>query len=168
MELARELRHYSALGVILISAKGRDIDRMKGLEAGADDYVPKPLNPAEVLLRAQAVLRRLFPEKPHNDDNTLVLGDITIDLQTRKIIFTNDDEDTLSDNEFQMLLTLASRRNQAMNRSDILATLKSREWNPTDRAVDILVGRLRKKLRDDANNPKMIITLRGKGYMLKA
>ena len=162
--LAETRRSRPTLPVILLTARGEEADRVKGLKLGADDYVVKPFSVVEVLARVEAVLRR-SPERPSSVQK-LALADGHVDLERSEICFTDGDRADLSERELELLRYLASNARRTVSRDEILA----RVWrlNPngiSTRTIDMHVARLREKLRDDPQSPALIRTIRGKGYL---
>jgi len=154
------------LPVIVLTARGDEQDRVKGLRMGADDYVVKPFSVKELLARVEAVLRR-SPERP-SDVGRLAIPHGTVDFDRREVRFDDGGRTGLSDRELELLRYLIQNAGRALSRDEIL----SRVWriNPQTivetRTIDMHVGRLREKLRDDPAAPRVIVTVRGKGYML--
>jgi two-component system, OmpR family, alkaline phosphatase synthesis response regulator PhoP len=155
------------LPVIILTAKGEEHDRVRGLRSGADDYVVKPFSAQELIARVEAVLRR-SAERPR-PVSKLVIDGRTIDLERREVRHAEGPPGTLSEKEVEVLAYLASNRGRAVSREELL----SRVWGidprgMQTRTVDMAVARLREVLRDDASEPAVIVTVRGKGYMLAA
>jgi DNA-binding response OmpR family regulator len=166
MQVLAELRKTRpSLPVIFLTARGQEEDRVRGLKAGADDYVVKPFSVTELLARVEAVLRR-SPERPSGIPRTSIAGR-TIDLERREILHEGGQREPLSEREAEVLSYLVSNRGRAIAREELL----SRVWGVdprgvNTRTVDMTVARLRVQLRDDPDDPKVIQTVRGKGYML--
>lgn len=163
--LAEIRRAAPALPVIMLTAKGEESDRVKGLKGGADDYIVKPFGLPELLARVEAVLRRT-PERPSGVSRAIVSGR-TLDLERREIVLDTGEREVLSEREAQVLSYLLANRGRAISRDELL----SRVWGldprgVRTRTVDMAVARLRELLRDDPNEPKVIVTVRAKGYML--
>jgi DNA-binding response OmpR family regulator len=155
------------LPVIILTARGEEMDRVQGLRLGADDYVVKPFSVRELLARVEAVLRR-SPERPADVDQ-IVLPNGIADLARREIRFDNGSRVELSEREVELLRYLASHAQRAISREEIL--LRVWRLNPRrleTRTIDMHIAHLREKLRDDSENPKVILTVRGKGYMFAA
>ncbi len=155
------------LPIIMVTARGAESDRVRGLKTGADDYVVKPFSAHELLARVEAVLRR-SPERPR-DVHKLRVDDIIMDLDRREVSWPDDRTKSLSDREVDILQYLAGNRDRAVDRK----TLLQHVWrlNPkglNTRTVDMHIARLREKLEDDPNQTRIIETVRGKGYMLAA
>ena len=143
----------------MLSARGDVYDRILGLELGADDYLPKPFEPRELLARMESVLRR------QQLQNTEVLNfrALSIHPQTEQAFLDNEALE-LTRNEFRCLLYLAKSRQRILTRELLLAELRGLDWELDNRSVDILISRLRRKLRDDPGHPQYIATIRGSGY----
>ncbi len=170
LTLTRELRINNEVGIILVTGSQDEVDRLIGLECGADDYVTKPFNPREILARAKNLIRRVRlcqqVKSADNDDHILKAFDRwKLNPVRRQLI---DEEQTtvqLTEGEFQLLKCLMDHVGQIMTRDQILDQIRNREWVPTDRTVDVLIGRLRRKLGDDSTNPRLILTVHGAGYL---
>jgi DNA-binding response OmpR family regulator len=153
------------LPVILLTAKGEEQDRVRGLKEGADDYVVKPFSASELLARVEAVLRR-SAERPRPVSRLEVSGR-SIDLERREVRRADNTTDLLSDKECQVLQYLAHHRGRAIARDELLRNVWGLDPRGVHtRTVDMAIARLREVLQDDAQDPKVIVTLRGKGYML--
>ncbi len=165
-EILRELRgSHPQLPVIMLTARGAEEDRVRGLKLGADDYVVKPFSATELLARVEAVLRR-SAERP-SDLRELQLADRTVHLELGQLSLANGDGHRLSDLETRLLRYLAVNRGRPIDRKELLQRVwggNAREMET--RAVDMHVRRLREKIEQDAANPTLIVTVRGKGYML--
>ena len=165
-EVLSELRDVRpTLPVIMLTARGTEEDRVRGLKAGADDYVVKPFSAKELLARVEAVLRR-SPERPQ-DLGSMDLNGRTLDFDRREVRFQGGERAELSEKEAELLHYLASHPGRVVGRDELLA----RVWGLDPRGiqtrtVDMHVVRLRERLKDDATDPKIIVTVRGKGYML--
>jgi len=170
LTLTRELRVNNEVGIILVTGSQDEVDRLIGLECGADEYVTKPFNPREILARAKNLIRRVRlcqqVKSADNDDYILKAFDRwKLNPVRRQLI---DEEQTtvqLTEGEFQLLKCLMDHVGQIMTRDQILDQIRNREWVPTDRTVDVLIGRLRRKLSDDSTNPRLILTVHGAGYL---
>ncbi|WP_092995206.1 response regulator [Thiohalomonas denitrificans] len=169
LALCRELRAHSTLPVILLTARVEETDRIVGLEMGADDYVPKPFNPRELLARIGAVLRRvraLPPTAERTDVRRLRFAGWTLDLLQRRLISPQEVVVALSTGEYRLLQVFLEHPRQILGRDRLLDLTRGREALPFDRSVDVQVGRLRKRLDDDRTT--LIQTVRGEGYILAA
>ncbi|RDH88598.1 MAG: two-component system response regulator OmpR [endosymbiont of Escarpia spicata] len=168
LSIARRLRSDGEIPIIMLTARGGDIDRIIGLEMGADDYLPKPFNPRELLARIRAVLRRR--QLPGQSDQaaetteSFSFGDFTIDFQTH-VFSKGGDEIPLTGGEYTLLEVLARSPNRVLTRDYLVETLKGYERLPYDRSIDVRVTRLRKKIEADPTNPRYIRTIWGKGYI---
>jgi len=162
-EILRALRRRSAVPVILLTARGEDVDRIVGLEIGADDYLPKPFNSRELTARIRAVLRRMQPREQDTLPSVTV-GDITIDPATRTVLRNNTLVD-LTTVEFDLLHTLLSAAGRVVTREDISQRVLGRAFDPFDRSIDVHIGKVRRKLADDAADDERIKTVRGVGYI---
>ncbi|MBH24195.1 MAG: DNA-binding response regulator [Myxococcales bacterium] len=163
LEVLRRVRSQrSPLPVIMLTARGDDTDRIVGLELGADDYVPKPFNPRELLARLRAVLCR---SGPGIVSERIEVQNLEIDLGTREV--TRDgDEVTLTGLEFDILVALARRAGRVVTRDGLLAAAGRDDVFVGDRTVDVHISHLRQKLADDPRSPTLIKTVRGAGYMM--
>jgi two-component system OmpR family response regulator len=155
--------------VIMLTAAGEDTDRIVGLELGADDYLPKPFNPRELLARIRAVLRRAeeparLPEAAERNPR-LYFDGWSLDLGARQLFSPAGSEVDLSAGEFDLLAALAQRPRRVLSRDQLLDLCKGRAAQPFDRSIDVQVGRLRKKIEADPTQPRIITTVRGGGYM---
>ncbi|VXC26180.1 Transcriptional regulatory protein OmpR [Pseudomonas sp. 8AS] len=170
LSLARFLREHHDLPVIMISGAGSALDRIIGLEVGADDYLGKPFDPRELLARVKTVLRRyLRPgarEADAEGEESIRLGRYRLELQRRQLYDEQGHEVELTAMEFDLLQAFAQRPNRPLSRDQLLNLTQNRDWNPYDRSIDIRIARLRRKLEDDPEKPQIIRTLRGVGYML--
>ncbi|ASM77880.1 two-component system response regulator [Vitreoscilla filiformis] len=154
--------------IIMLTAKVEDVDRIVGLEVGADDYLPKPFNPRELLARIHAVLRRRPPQEapgaPAKDNQVIQFGPFEFDLSQRRL--TKDGEQiTLTTGEFSMLKALVRHPRQPLSRDKLAQLARGREFEPFDRSLDVQISRLRKLLEPDPSNPRYIQTVWGVGYV---
>ena len=155
----------------MLTAMGEETDRIIGLELGADDYVPKPFNPRELLARIRAVLRRAGDAAEHRADpaaRTLLFDGWTLEPGRRRLLNPEGAEVALTGGEYDLLLALVERANRVLTRDMLLDLLRGRQAGPFDRAIDVAVSRLRRKLEDDGRNAQLIKTVRGGGYVLAA
>ncbi len=168
LTLCRELRASSKVPVIMLTAMGEEMDRIVGLEMGADDYLPKPFNPRELLARIKAVLRRLeqplrVPDEARS--NLIRFEDWEFDTATRVLKGADGAGVDLTAGEFELLQTFALHPQRVLSRDQILDMTRGRSAVPFDRSVDVQVGRLRRKIEADPANPLLIKTVRGGGYI---
>lgn len=172
LTLCRNLRANSNTPVIMLTALGEEIDRIVGLEMGADDYLAKPFSPRELLARVKAVLRRTR-SLPNNHETThatrMHFADWTLDVTRRHLVSREANVVTLSGGEFRLLRVFLEHPNRVLTRDQLLDfTQGGRDGNPFDRSIDMQVARLRRRLRDDAKEPRIIKTIRSAGYVLAA
>ena len=166
LSIAKRLKASSSMPIIMVSAQGEDIDRIVGLEIGADDYLAKPFNPRELLARVRAVLRRGAAQAETDEPEDTLFEFGLCKLDTRSHQFTRNGEVVpLTSGEFDLLSILVAHPNQVLNRDRILDLLTGAERSPFDRSIDVRVTRLRGKLEPDPAQPAFIKTVWGKGYM---
>lgn len=167
LSIARRMKgRANAAPIIMLSAKGEDIDRIIGLEVGADDYLPKPFNPRELLARIRAVLRRnsATPVVADAPQKTHQFGEFSFNPEAHSL--NRGDEDIeLTSGEFSLLEIFVAHPNRALSRDWLMDQLRGFERDPFDRSVDVRVNRLRKKIEDDPANPRYIKTVWGQGYI---
>ncbi len=171
LELCRELRSRSTLPVIMLTARGDEMDRILGLEMGADDYLPKPFSARELLARIKVIFRRireLGGTSREAVDNQIHFAGWTLDTQRQLLTSPEGVAVSLSQSEYELLYILLQHANRVLTRDQLLDLTRGREAGPYDRSIDVLVGRLRKRLNDNAKQPGLIRTVRGRGYMLSA
>ena len=168
LSIARRLRSTQDMPIIILSARGDEVDRIVGLEVGADDYLPKPFNPRELLARIRAVMRRTEPRHdnatPRPDLDRFRFGEFTLDLQSHSLMHGSTPVE-LTPGDFALLEIFVQRPNRVMSRDGLIELLKGYERSPYDRSVDVRVTRLRKKIEPDPEHPRLIRTIWGKGYM---
>ncbi|HSQ61777.1 MAG TPA: response regulator transcription factor [Polyangiaceae bacterium] len=166
-EICRRVRATSDVPIIMLTARGDDDARIDGLDLGADDYVPKPFNPRELLARLRAVMRRSKPSPALTAmDSRFVIGDLVIDVPGQKAQL-GEGELALTSFEFRLLVELARRAGRIVRRKELATALDFGEYDPSvDRSLDVHISHLRSKLQDDARDPKRIRTVRGVGYVL--
>lgn len=171
LSLCRSLRAQSNIPVLMLTARGAEIDRIVGLEMGADDYLAKPFNPRELLARVKSILRRA-KSLPHQqvvaDVSAYRFGGWTLDVATRNITAADGLVVPLSGAEFRLLCVFLEHPQVVLSRDQLLELVSGRETIPFDRSIDVLIGRLRKRLNDDGKEPTLIKTVRGVGYVLAA
>jgi DNA-binding response OmpR family regulator len=172
LTLTRELRVRSEVGIILITGRNDEVDRIVGLECGADDYVIKPLNPRELVSRAKNLVRRVrHAQQPAAAPASAQLKRFAgwmLDSDRRRLIDQDGSETLLTHGEFQLLSVFLRNAGHTLSRDQLMDQIRNREWLPNDRSIDVLVGRLRRKLRDDPAEPQLIITIHGAGYLFTA
>jgi two-component system, OmpR family, phosphate regulon response regulator OmpR len=162
-EVCRRLRARSDIPILMLTARGDDLDRIVGLEIGADDYVPKPFNPRELLARIRAVLRRRSgPATPSN--KLLRFGRLEIDRGARNVTVDGEDR-ALTSHQFDLLVALAENAGRVLNRERLMDLVKGEELEAFDRSIDVHISRVRAAIEDDAKHPRRIITVRGAGYV---
>ena len=166
MDVLRELRHDSHLPVIMLTAKGDDMDRILGLELGADDYVPKPCNPRELLARIRAVMRRAPAAPEPEEHHTIVQDDLELN-QGNRTLTRNGQPVDLTSTELSILLALLQQRGEVVSKRDLYVSALGREPVPHDRSVDMHVSNLRRKLGPDPRGDSRIETIRGIGYQFR-
>ena len=169
LSLCRELRGRSQLPIIMLTARGEDVDRIVGLELGADDYIAKPFNPRELLGRIKAVLRRSAhaPRDPSPENvRGFSFDGWRLDTVTRTLTSASGNEVNLSGAEYRLLAVLLGSGNRVLTRAQHTELLRGREADPYDRSIDVRVSRLRQILGDDARAPQIIKTVYGEGYVI--
>lgn len=168
LSICRRLRsNEPQQAIIMLTAKGDEIDRIVGLEMGADDYLPKPFNPRELVARIQAVLRRrttLIPGAPTDEEKTIVFSDVEVDLATRTLK-RNGEILPLTTGEFAVLKVLLEHPRQPLSRDRLMTLARGREQGPFDRAIDVQISRLRKLIEPDPATPRYLQTVWGFGYV---
>jgi len=169
LSLARYLRERYDVGIIMVTGAGGVVDRIVGLEVGADDYVAKPFDPRELLARIKSVMRRMHA-RPASSGQTaerslVPFGSCRLDLESHQLFNGDGTEIPITSMEFDLLKVFAENPGKALSRDRILTLTKNREWDPYDRSIDIRVARLRRKVEADPENPQVIRTVRGVGYM---
>jgi DNA-binding response OmpR family regulator len=170
LTLARILRQESNVGIIILTGRGETVDRIIGLEMGADDYLPKPFHLRELLARVKSVLRRVSarikePAPTTGSRSRARFSGWNLDLSTRELVSPAGSEVRLTTGEFDLLAAFVNNANQVLSRDRLLDLARNREAGPFDRTIDVQVGRLRRKLEDDPQKPTMIKTVRGTGYI---
>jgi len=167
LDLTRQIRSRSNVGIILVTARTDDIDRIVGLEIGADDYINKPFNPRELLARVKSLLRRIrsnqIPSWPMKRFSGWVL-----DSHTRTLSKLGEDKMFLTRAEYELLDALVCSPGMVMTRDRLLDRVTHRSWDPNDRTIDVLVRRLRRKIEINPKKPAIILTAHGEGYIFAA
>jgi DNA-binding response OmpR family regulator len=162
-ELARELRACSEVPIIMLTARGTELERVVGLELGADDYVVKPFSGAEVIARMRAVLRRATPPVASDPE----IGPLRVELSSRRV-FLDGDELSLSRKEFDLLAELVAHAGEVVTREDLISRVWDENWFGSTKTLDVHIGWLRGKLGDDASSPRFLHTVRGVGFRFSA
>lgn len=173
LDLARWLRDQEDVPIAMLSAMGEDTDRIIGLELGADDYIAKPFNPRELLARIRAIMRRAndTQEATGHGERTarpLRFAEWTLEPARRRLLNPDGVEVPLTGGEYDLLFALLERANRVLTRDMLLDLLRGRQAGPFDRAIDVAVSRLRRKLDDQGRGAQLIKTVRGGGYVLAA
>jgi two-component system phosphate regulon response regulator OmpR len=176
LTLARWLREHFEVGIIMVSGAGETIDRIVGLEVGADDYLAKPFDPRELRARLKSVLRRYqrsatsateetAPTSPAETTRRVAVGTGLLDLDSCQLFGAEGQEIPLTRLEFELLRVFVERPNRPLSRDQLMMLTQNRDWDPYDRSLDIRVVRLRRKIEADPDHPRSIRTVRGTGYM---
>jgi DNA-binding response OmpR family regulator len=172
LSLARFIREQYDIGIVIVSGAGDTVDRIVGLEVGADDYIGKPFDLRELRARIKSVLRRYQREPastpPAADplrDQRIAMGHAALDINSRQLFGKDGAEIPLTSTEFDLLRVFAERPNRPLSRDQLMTLTRNRDWDPFDRSIDIRIARLRRKIEEDPESPKAIKTMRGIGYM---
>lgn len=168
LEVLKEIRTEFDVPVIMLTAKGEDADRIVGLELGADDYLPKPFNPRELLARIRAVLRRLPVQdkrKAKGDENIFIEAGGIVLNKAKQALLVEDKEVELSSTEYKVLEALMEHPNMVMSRDELMNLARGRDFMAFDRSIDVHISKLRAKLEANPRAPKRIKTVWGTGYM---
>ena len=171
LTLARFLRERYQLGIIMVTAAGDVVDRVIGLEVGADDYIAKPFDPRELRARLRSVMRRAATRPseaaaPGGEESSRVaVGRCTLDLAAYRLLDSEGREVALTSMEFDLLKVFVEHPNKVLSRDQLLNTTRNRDWQPFDRSIDIRIARLRRKIETDPESPQLIRTIRNSGYM---
>ena len=168
LTLTKELRATSDVPIVMLTGKGSTVDKVVGLEIGADDYVTKPFDERELLARLRTVLRRsvmraervIDPSQGH----VARFDDWRVDLLGHEVSAADGNKVDMTGNEFQLLVSLLTHPNRPLTRQEILELVFGRNWSPSDRSIDVLIAKLRRKLGDDSRHPHLIKSIRGVGY----
>ena len=164
-EVLKQMRSTSSVSVLLLTARGDDVDRIVGLEIGADDYLPKPFNPRELLARMRAILRRSSMAEPIGEESVLRVDDLELDPAARTVRIKGKHLD-VTDVEFALLETLMRSPGKVVSREELAEHVLGRNFNPFDRSLDMHVSRLRRKLDEVSSSGDRVKTIRGTGYQL--
>ncbi|MBS1221902.1 MAG: transcriptional regulator, partial [Proteobacteria bacterium] len=167
--LCRTLRARSPIPIIMLTARGDDTDRIVGLEMGADDYLPKPFNPRELLARIKSILRRArsAPAEP-GEARRFQFAGWTLDVDARQLVAPDGVLVALGASDYRLLRVFLDHPQRVLNRDQLLDLTQGREATPFDRSIDVQVSRLRRRLRDDPRDAILIKTVRNEGYLLAA
>ena len=170
LSLARHLRANSELGIIMLTAAAEVVDRVVGLEMGADDYVTKPFEPRELLARIKSVLRRLEARAGRSTQREQLadrvrFGKRRLDLEEHRLYDENHEEIAITSMEFDLLKAFAEHPDKVLSRDQLLDLAHNRDWDPFDRSIDIRIARLRRKVELDPRKPQVLKTVRGAGYI---
>jgi two-component system phosphate regulon response regulator OmpR len=167
LSLARHLRErYASTAIVMLTSASTVVDRIVGLEMGADDYIPKPFDPRELLARIKSILRRTSSAgRADLGAERVRIGQCVLDLAAHRLTDKAGAEVPMSPLEFDLLKALAAHPNHALSRERILSLSEPRDWAPFDRSVDLRIMRLRKKIEPDPEHPQYIKTIRNKGYI---
>ncbi len=171
LSLARFLRENYEVGIVMVTAASEVVDRVLGLEMGADDYVTKPFEPRELLARIKSVLRRLTavertdPNAPAHMGDRMPFGRFTLDTASHRLIGEDGNEVAITSMEFDLLKAFADNPDKVLTRDQLLNLAHKRDWDPYDRSIDIRITRLRRKIERDPSKPEIIKTVRGAGYI---
>jgi DNA-binding response OmpR family regulator len=168
LDLAREIRKDRSIPIIMLTGKGDAIDRIVGLEVGADDYLPKPFELRELVARIRAVLRRAVAETAALAGQRFVFEGWILDIGHRSLLGPDGQSQPLTTSEFNLLEVFVKRPRRVLSRDEIMDLLKGHDWSPVDRSIDNLVARLRKKVEKDPDRPALIKTVRSIGYTFTA
>ncbi|MDC9620677.1 two-component system response regulator OmpR [Xenorhabdus sp. XENO-7] len=168
LSICRRLRsQHNPIPIIMVSAKGEEVDRIVGLEIGADDYLVKPFNPRELLARMRAVMRRQsheLPGAPRPDNAVVKFGKFKLDLGTREM-FHEDEQLSLTSGEFSVLKVLVSHPREPLSRDKLMSLARGREYGAMERSIDVQVSRLRRLIEEYPAHPRYIQTVWGLGYV---
>ncbi|MGI6245741.1 MAG: response regulator [Pseudochelatococcus sp.] len=167
LSICRRLRSSSTIPVLMLTARGEEIDRIVGLEMGADDYLAKPFNPRELMARIRAILRRAAQDGGEVEDDVPLhtFEGWVVDARQRHLVDPDGARVSLTGAEFDLLMAFCTRSQRVLTREQLLDLTRGREPGPFDRSIDILVSRLRQKLERDPRDPRFIRTVRNSGYM---
>jgi len=166
LAIARRVREFGQIGLVIVSGRGDAVDKVVGLEIGADDYITKPFDLRELLARVKAVLRRTVPAEAVAAADSQKFAGFALEPAARRLLGRDGKEIALTSGEFDLLAVFVQNAGRVLSRDFLLEHTRGREAAPFDRAVDVLVGRLRKKLGDDAQQPQILKAVRGAGYLL--
>ena len=164
LEICRAIRARSDVPILMLTARGEEADRIVGLEIGADDYLPKPFNPRELLARLRAILRRRSGSSRTKAGETLRFGRLTIDRAARRAL-VDGEERSLTGHQFDLLCALAESAGRVLSREQLMDRVRGEALEAFDRSIDVHISRIRAAIEDDPKTPRRIVTLRGAGYL---
>ena len=162
LDVCRRLREGAAPPILMLTARGEPMDRVVGLEIGADDYLPKPFEPRELLARVRALLRRAAVAAPAGE--VLRFGKLDIDVAAREVRLEGAAR-ALTSHQFDLLVALAKRAGRVLSRESLMDLVRNDKLDPFDRSIDVHISRIRAAIEDDPKQPKRLITVRGAGYV---
>jgi len=171
LSLARFLRANTTVGIVMLTAAGEVVDRVVGLEIGADDYIAKPVDLRELLARIRAVLRRLRSGPAETGaaqaqvTSTMPIGACQLDLEAHRLFDADGHEVPITSMEFDLLKAFVEHPNRVLSRDQLLDLAHNKDWEPFDRSIDIRIARLRRKIETDPSKPQVVKTVRGAGYI---
>lgn len=166
LQIARELSEKTDVGIILVTARDDEVDRIVGLEIGADDYVTKPFNPRELLTRVKNLIRRKQSDQSRlHKQRSKTFSGWTLDLSRRCLSSNTQDKLSLTRGEFELLVTFLEHPGKILHREWLMEKVTHRVWSPNERTIDVLVLRLRNKIEQDSHAPQIILTVHGEGYL---
>jgi len=169
LSIARYLREHFNIGIVILTAAGQTLDRIIGLEIGADDYMGKPFDLRELLARVKSVLRRVAATSPAPSNGVgeeeMKVGRLTLNAAAHKLFDENGEEVQLTSMEYDLLHAFAGNANRVLNRDQLLDLSHSQNSDPFDRSIDVRISRLRRKIETDPSKPQILKTIRGAGYM---
>ena len=170
LSIARRLRSQSDVGIIMLTGKGEAVDKVVGLEMGADDYITKPFDNRELLARVRSVLRRVHDAAPKPEESGRIaqFSGLNLNLDTNELVSGRGEQIYLTHAEFKLLSAFVTHVNRVLTRDQLLDYVADRGWQPYDRSIDVLVVKLRRKIEPDPKHPVMIQAVRGMGYKFAA
>lgn len=163
-EVCRRVRAFSDIPILMLTARGDEMDRIVGLELGADDYLPKPFNPRELLARLRAILRRRHPSRDDAPGDLLRFGRLEID-RAQRVARIEGKERPLTGHQFDLLLALAQNAGRVMSREELMNRVRGESLEVFDRSIDVHISRIRAAIEVDPKKPRRVITVRGAGYV---
>jgi len=173
LSLIRFLRDETDAAIVMLTAVDEMVDRVVGLEVGADDYLPKPADPSELHARIKAVLRRYTPPVPTEDstepdEHTIAFGDCSLNLYAHSLSSADGNQIAITAHEFALLKAFVERPGRVLSRETLFHLVYDRVWNPADRSIDLRISRLRRKIENNSSIPSVIKTVHGEGYVYAA